>query len=338
MIRNPDIHPRHRRPILTTRIGIASLVVLALAGCGRGSGAAEANGTLEMTEVDAAPLQPARIVRVNVREGDSVRAGDTLATLTQSAAVGDVDVRRAALEQARARLREMEAGGRPEDVARAQAQLSAADAEADRAARDVARLAPLAAHGTVSRQQFDAAQTAARVAARQRDQARAALDAVRRGPRPEEVDAARAQVAGAEAALRASQSTVQDLTLAAPVGGVVVGRYAEPGEVVGAGQAVITIGDAGHPYTRVYVDERVLPTLTVGGPVTARLDAFPDRPFRGRITEISDRAEFTPRVALTEKERADLLFGVRVDFASGAPLLKAGLPVTVTFPHAGRAR
>jgi HlyD family secretion protein len=45
------------------------------------------------------------------------------------------------------------------------------------------------------------------------------------------------------------------------------------------------------------------------------------------------RAEFTPRVALTERERADLLFAVRVDFDHPHPMLKAGLPITVTFPR-----
>ncbi|HEX8243116.1 MAG TPA: efflux RND transporter periplasmic adaptor subunit, partial [Longimicrobium sp.] len=284
--------------------------------------------------LDAAPLQPARVVRVYVAEGDTVRAGDTLAALTQTVTMGDVAVREATLQQAQARLGELQAGSRPEDVARARAELGAAQAEADRAARDVERLRPLAAHGTVSRQQFDLAQTAARVAARRRDAAREVLQAVQRGPRSEEIAAARAQVASAQAALRTSQSTAGDLTLIASVSGVVVGRYAEPGEVIAAGQPVVTVGDVRHPYTRVYVNERVLPALKIGDGVTARLDGFPDRAFRGRITAINTRAEFTPRVALTERERADLLFGVRVDFPGGQPMLKAGLPVTVTFPRA----
>lgn len=312
---------------------IVVLLPLAAAACGRAEGATEATGTLEMTELDAAPLQPARVVRVAVREGDSVAAGDTLALLTQTVAVGDVGVREATLQQAQARLAELQAGSRREDVARAQAEWAAADAEADRAARDVERLRPLADDATVSRQQFDAAQTAARVAARRRDAARQVLDAVRAGPRREEIEAARAQVASARAALRTSQSTAADLVLTASAPGVVIGRYAEAGEVVGAGQPVVTVGDAAHPYTRVYVSPAVLPRLKVGDAVSARLDGYPDRPFRGRITQINDRAEFTPRVALTEKERADLLFGVRVDFDGASPMLKAGLPVTVTFPE-----
>ena len=331
----PHPEPRRRAPVRWRRAGVPVLALL-LCACGRGGDSVQATGTLEITELDAAPLQPARVVRVYVREGDTVRAGDTLAALTQTVAVGDVGVREATVQQAQARLDELQAGSRPEDVARAQADLAAAQAEADRAARDVERLRPLAAHGTVSRQQFDVAQTSARVAARRSDAARQVLQAVQRGPRGEEIAGARAQVAGAQASLRASRSTAGDLTLTAGIPGVVVGRYAEPGEVVAAGQPVVTLGDARHPYTRVYVGERVLPALKAGDPVTARLDGFPDHVFRGRITSINTRAEFTPRVALTERERADLLFGVRVDFQPGEPMLKAGLPVTVTFPHASR--
>jgi HlyD family secretion protein len=53
---------------------------------------------------------------------------------------------------------------------------------------------------------------------------------------------------------------------------------------------------------------------------------------------ISDKAEFTPRVALTEEERADLLFGVKIEFRDTSGMLKAGLPVTVELASAPRAR
>ena len=104
------------------------------------------------------------------------------------------------------------------------------------------------------------------------------------------------------------------------------------GETVAAGQPVLTLGDPRRPWTRVYVDQRVLPTLRIGQTVTARLDAYPDRAFRGRIAALNPRAEFTPRVALTEDEREDLLFGVRVEFDDPSGMLKAGLPLTVDLP------
>ena len=67
------------------------------------------------------------------------------------------------------------------------------------------------------------------------------------------------------------------------------------------GQAAITLGETGAPYARVYIPTRELPLVHTGQGATARLDGFPDHLFRGRVVAISPTAEFTPRIALTEK-------------------------------------
>jgi len=280
--------------------------------------------------VDVSPSMPARVARVWVDEGAAVRAGDTLVTLTVPTIAGDVAARRARASAASAEVRDLEAGARTTDLRRASAELRAAEAEANRTARDVERLTPLAAQHTVSAQQLDAARAAAATAAARRDAARQALATLQQGTRPEQVRAARAEAQAARASLAQGEATARDLVLVAPVAGTVLGRHAEPGEVLGAGQAAVTIGETARPWTRIYVDERALPLVQVGQRATAVLDAFPDRAFDGRVVAVSDRAEFTPRVALTEEQRADLLFGVKVAFDDSTGMLKAGLPVTVT--------
>ena len=62
--------------------------------------------------------------------------------------------------------------------------------------------------------------------------------------------------------------------------------------------------------------------------------AFPDRPVTGVVRAVATQAEYTPRVALTERERADLLFAVRAEFRDTTQFLKAGLPVTVRLARA----
>ena len=88
------------------------------------------------------------------------------------------------------------------------------------------------------------------------------------------------------------------------------------------------------PWVRVYVNQRDLLFVRMGARVEARLDGAPDRPIAGRVVAVAPRAEFTPRVALTEDERADMLFGVKIELTDPAGLLKAGLPVTVSFRRA----
>jgi HlyD family secretion protein len=294
----------------------------------------QGTGTLEVVEVDVAPLSAGRVVRVLVREGQTVRAGETVAILAQPTLPADIEGRRARLAAAEAQLRDLERGARTAEIDAAEAELRTAEAEAIRAARDLTRLQSLLDAGAISRQQLDAARAAAQVAAGRRDAAREALRLMRQGSRPELISAARAEVASARAVLQSAERTAGDLTLTAPVNGVVVSRNAEPGEVIGAGQSVVTIADPTRPFVRIYVNQHALPRIQRGAAASATLDAFPNRRFPGQVTAVNPRAEFTPRVALTEDEREDLLFGVKVELTDPSGMLKAGLPVTVRIPTA----
>ena len=310
-------------------------VTVWLGACARSANPSlHATGTLEVVETDAAPMVPAKVLRVWREEGDLIRVGDTLVSLTQSATRSDVEARRARLAAAEAQLRDLVSGARPAEVERAVAEQRSADAEAARTQQDLTRLTALAASGTVSQQQLDGARAAAAAAAARRDATRETVRILREGARPEQIAAARAEVANAQAALEAVQQTARDLVLLSPVAGIITSRNAEPGDVLPAGASAMTIGDLTRPYVRVYVSEGALPRIRVGDSVRAVLDAFPDRPFAGRVVAISSKAEYTPRVALTEEERADLVFGVKVAFTDTTGMLKAGLPVTVRFAAA----
>lgn len=315
-------------------VRLAALALLAACGH-RASGPIVATGTLQVDEVDLGPLTAGRVVGVYVEEGDTVVPGDTLARLTQATLGSDLAIREARLQAALAQLLELERGARPAEVREAEARLAAADAEAERTAEDLRRAEQLAPDGTISPQQLAAARAAAAAAAANRDALAAALRLLQEGPRPERIAAARAEVASAQGAVEAVRATAGDLVLVAPVAGVVVGRHALPGEVVGAGQAAVTLAKAERPWARIYVAERMVPYVRPGQPVEGVLDGVPGARFPGTVEVVSTAAEFTPRVALTERERADLVFGVKVRFAPDTTgYLKAGLPVTVTLETA----
>ncbi len=286
-------------------------------------------GTVELVEVDVAALAPARVVRVLRDEGDAVRMGDTLALLSQATLAADLEARRARLAVAQASLRDLSAGPRPPELSRAADELRGAEAEAARTAADLQRFVSLAARGTASQQQLGSARSAAALAASRRDAALRTLQLLRAGARSQQLAVARAEVQSAEAGLAAARGTAADLVLRSPIAGVVTSRNAEPGEVLGAGQPAVTVADVARPFVRIYVNQGALPLVKVGQAAIATLDVFPDRRFAGRVSAIATHAEFTPRVALTEEERADLLFGVKVELTDRSGMLKAGLPVTV---------
>ena len=332
-----------RNPLLQTQwrdagrsVGVAASLCCALTGACRSAPTDDtAVGTLEMVEVDVGPLMPSRAVRIFAREGDPVHLGDTLAIFATPTLASAEAQALARLASAREASRELENGARPAEIARAESELRAADADAERAAAEFARLTPLAARGDVSKMVLDAAQAAMRAAAGRRDALREALRIVREGPRAERKAAAAAEIRGAAAAAAGVRASANDLVLIAPVDGVVTSRNAEPGEVLGAGQSALTLGQPSRPWARIYVSQFVLPKLHVGDTLSATLDRD-STTYHGQIVAIASKAEFTPRVALTDQERADLLFSVKLEFTDSTRRLKAGLPITVRLPRVPR--
>ncbi|HYG65113.1 MAG TPA: HlyD family efflux transporter periplasmic adaptor subunit [Thermoanaerobaculia bacterium] len=294
-----------------------------------------ASGTVEATEAQLGFQVPGQISALDVREGDRVRAGQVLARLDPVEAEARRAQVAAQVAGARAQLAELEAGSRREEVAQARAALDVAqDREAD-ARRDLERNRMLFDGGAIPREALDKSRLAVEVAGSQRTQAAEQLRLVQAGPRRERVDAARAQLAQAEAALRASEASLENLTLTAPFDGVVTVRHREPGEIVVAGAPVLTLMDPGSRWVRIYIKEDRLGEVRIGAPAAIRSDTFPDKRYQGQVSFIASEAEFTPKSVQTTEERVRLVYEVKVR-VTGDPAneLKPGLPADVTLETA----
>jgi len=326
------------------------LLLLVLAACrGDADDALTARGTVEVREVDVAPIAAGRLVSLRVDEGAAVQAGDTLAILSAPTLSADAEVATARVNSTRATLRDLEAGSDPQEIAKAAAELAAKQADATRLAHDRDRLKALADAGAIAPREAEAAATAAEVAAAAVTSAREMLSLRKAGTRSNRIAAARADVAQAEGVLAARLATNADFVLIAPIAGVVMNRLAEPGDLVPVGGAVLRIGAMQSPWVRIFVPASVLTSLAVGdsamiyppgvGGVVARKASqddeppppnSPNRPGFGRVVAINPRAEYVTRTALTEDERADLLFGVKIEIGERDGRFKPGMPVTVT--------
>ncbi|HUF14116.1 MAG TPA: HlyD family efflux transporter periplasmic adaptor subunit [Longimicrobiales bacterium] len=293
-----------------------------------------ARGWIEGREVAVAPMTGGRLLSVLVEEGELVRRGDTVAVLTRGATTAEAGAARARAEAAAARLRELERGARPEDIGAARAELQGAEAELARARAELERLESLDSLDFVAEQRMDDARAVALRAASRRDVAREALTRLQRGARPEQVEAARAELDAARAALAAAESVAGELVLTSPVSGPVLVRVFEPGEVVGAGAPVITVLAGDERWVRVWLPQVALGAVRVGTRARLSIDPLPDTTFSGTVTSIASRAEFTPRVALTEDERADLMYAVRLRVDDPGGRLHVGLPVEARFGEA----
>jgi HlyD family secretion protein len=315
---------------------LCAALILLPACASRSAEAPAYPGTIEVDESDAAPLVGGRIVELRVQEGDSVTAGDTLAVLTQTTLPAQVEDRRARLALARARLADLRRGSRVAELERAEADLAAAETDADRTAKDLVRADRLIADKVIAPQEYDRISAAADAAARRRDAARATLALAREGSRSDQIQAAAAEVASAEALLRGARADLGELAVVAAVSGAVLGRHADPGEVVAAGTPLLTIGETARRWVRVYLPATLVARLELGAPARITMAESPDRPIdqspvTGYLLSVSPKAEFTPRAALTEEERADLLFAARVALEQPPAGFRPGLPVQVRF-------
>lgn len=290
-------------------------------------------GNVDVRTVDLAFRVAGRIDRIAVDEGQSVKRGDLLAALdTQSldARIGEAN---AQVEQARAQYTKTRAGNRQQEIAQARARTTAAAATAHTAEQDYNRRSALVASGAISRDLWErtvADRTRAEAQLREAQQAQSLQLA---GARPEDVAAARAQVSAAEAARRSAATDLSDTRLTAPEDAIVDTRAREPGAIVQPGETVLTLAIPRPLRVRAYIAEPDLPRINPGMRVTVTADGA-TRPYKGVISWIAPKAEFTPKSVETESLRTDLVYRVRITVSDPDNQLRQGQPVTVTVPGA----
>ena len=303
------------------------------------------SGYIEATDVRVTAEVGGRLVELRAAEGDRVTAGDIVARL--DTADIELAIRRAEAERALAvaQLRLLEAGARIEDVRQARAQVAAAEsevavarAELGAAETDLKRFEALLRANAGSEKQRDDAATRRQVAADRvvggQERARVAREAVARldaGARPEELQAARARVAAADAQIASLHKNRDDATVRSPLTGIVTEKLVEPGELIGRGVPILLIVDLQSPWANVFVDEPLVPRLTLGQRAMVYTDAGGPG-LEGSVTFVSPRAEFTPRNVQTADERAKLVYRLKVTVDNLAGVLKQGMPVEVELP------
>ena len=117
-----------------------------------------------------------------------------------------------------------------------------------------------------------------------------------------------------------------------PVNAMVVERYVEPHELVNMGKSLYKIATMNKIFLKAYVSEPQLSTFLVGDTATVYCDGENDskKSFKGVVTWISSKAEFTPKVVQTEEERVNLVYAVKIEVENDGTL-KIGMPGEVKF-------
>lgn len=271
-----------------------------------------------------------RLVRIDIRRGQRVSAGEVIARLDDQVERQNLAIRNAELTVAESQLALLAAGARPEDLSALRARLRGLRENRRIAEQSLARTERLLGVGASTPVQRDQLSTTLASLSAEEAVVSSALTSARRGARLEEVAGARARVEAARAGVRAAQERLDRYALRSPIAANVLDLNFEEGEVVGAGVPVVVLGDPDRPFVDVFVPQRRISEIHMGAAATVRIDAR-RRALAGQIEDIGRRTEFTPRYLFSEEERANLVLRVRVRIDDPEHKLFAGVPTFVTF-------
>lgn len=140
------------------------------------------------------------------------------------------------------------------------------------------------------------------------------------------VNKTQAQLDAATANRELADFQVNYTKLTSPIKGIVLAVYKEEGEVVQAGSTVFSIGDPNKLWLRAYLPETKMDKIKVGQKMVIKVDSLPNEKFEGKVTYISDTAEFTPKQIYTTEERVKLVYRVKIEVTDSKGLLKPGIP------------
>ncbi len=286
-------------------------------------------GNIDIRLVNLAFEASGRIQAMKLNEGARVKAGELLARLDTRRLELARDAAMAKVAAQREVLREMEAGTRPEEIRKLQAELAAARTQAGNLARSYRRIRDLEQRDLASSQQSEDARTASESA---RDNVRAveaSLALAQAGPRQEQIAAAKATLAAMEAEAALARKNLKDAALIAPADGTIQSRILEPGDMASPQRPVYTLAITEPLWARVYLPETVLGRVAPGLPAKLQTDSFPGKRYSGWVGYISPSAEFTPKAVQTEDTRTDLVYQARVFVCNPQGELRLGMPVTV---------
>ncbi|UOO83015.1 HlyD family efflux transporter periplasmic adaptor subunit [Uruburuella testudinis] len=290
-------------------IAIAVVAALAAGGwyywqqqnkSGLPEGFVQSNGRLELNRFDVASLYAGRVKAMPVDEGSEVAEGDVLAELSSDTSSSQLDAAKAQKQRAQ------------EAVARADAEIKAYEQQQKVAQMELGNAQNLKRDELVS-----AAEVTKRRAAR--DSAAASVSAAR-AARAE----AQAAVAAAQAQIDQAASVNEDMAIRAPIAGRVEYKIAEVGNVIGAGNKVVSLLDPRDVSMTVFLPTTEISRLKVGDEARIVLDGM-DAVWPAGITFIATDAQFTPKSVETQSEREKLMFKVKLKVPADTALQYKGL-------------
>ena len=286
-------------------------------------------GNVDLRQVDLAFIQSERVENVLVEEGDVVKKGQKVAAQEKIRLQQAADQAKEQTEAARQRYLKAVNGPRKEDIAKAKANVQAAEASLENARLKNKRFSSLALTQSVSQQEADNALAAEQVAAANLDVAQKELDLLQAGTRIEDIADAEAEYKSSVALASIREQSLKDADLYAPCDSVVRNRLLNQGDIATPQKPILNLSILDVKWVRAYLNETQLGLVKTGDKANVFIDSFPDTPLPGTVGFISSVAEFTPKNVETPDLRTALVYEIRIIVPDPENRLRLGCPATV---------
>ena len=276
------------------KIVMMATVLAVLASCGQGEKEYDATGTFEATETTVSAEQSGTLMRLEVSEGDEIAQGKE---------VGLVDTTQLWLKiQQMGATKAVYQSQKPD----MEKQIAATRQQLAKAREDEQRYKELVADGAAPSKMLDDASNQVKVLQRQLDAQISTLNT--------QLSTLNSQVSTVDVQVSQLRDQLQKCHVTAPMTGTVLEKYVQQGEFVATGKPLFKMADTQRMFIRAYVTSAQLQDIKVG----QRAKVFADygdgqrKAYDGTVTWISSRSEFTPKTILTDDERADLVYALKV--------------------------
>jgi HlyD family secretion protein len=283
---------QHNNILLAIAGFSAVVVIVALIGfLTLGRDAEVIQGEMEVEEYRVSGKVPGRILELRVKEGDLVKAGDTLAIIEAPDVEAKMTQAQSAADAAAAMEQMAQNGARKEQVQAAFQLLEQANAALEIAEKSYNRMKYLYEEEVISAQKFDEAEAMYKSAQAQKKAAQSQYDMAVNGARMEERRAASATVGQARGAVQEVTSYIKETVQIAQMAGEVTDVYPKVGELVGTGTPIMSIAVMDDQWATFNIREDQLKDIKVGAELTVKIPAL-DVETVMKVTSMKDKGSF----------------------------------------------
>ena len=338
---------------------LAGIVVILLSGCGA-SNTLTLSGSVESTQIDANSEAAGKVISIEREEGSQVKKGDVLVKVDASNQELVVRQNEAVVKLKQAKLEDLKAGTRTEQIKQAEASADTAKSGVNAAGTAVdnakinydywvdkySKVKALNASGAASdsdlqdaqykvdtaNQQLITAQKQLTSSQSQLQAAQAQLELLRNGSTNQAIKAAEADLEQSQATLDQAKLMLSKYEVKAPVDGTYLLKNVNTGDMVNTGTSIGVISDLTDLWVKVYIPQKNLNSIKLDQELLLKSPALPDTSIKGKIIFISGTAEFTPKNTETSEAKESTVFKVKIKILDNIESLRPGMTVDAYIP------